>query len=132
MRSILSLHYSLSSSEQDAQHQCDLQRISSASRTSRTVSEHDVEAVDVAEGGRRGLREEGGTVPWVSLYRGADSWDVLALVLGTLGATVSGLVFPSYSLIFGQVRAVGPIVFCVYCDHTRVHLCRCGVTGVDA
>ena len=43
-------------------------------------------------------------VPWLSLYQGVDGPDVLALTLGVLGAFINGLIFPAFSLVFGEVR----------------------------
>ena len=107
MRSILSLHYALSSSSaEDTQQQSHLPHISDTSEVHSTVYQHDNETVHVAACGAKGRLQGGGTVPWVSLYQGADTWDVLALVVGTLGAIVNGLVFPLFSLIFGEVRVI--------------------------
>ena len=113
MRSILSLHYALSSSSaQETQQHSRPRRISDTSKITPKVCQHDKEGVDVAAGGEKGRQEGVGTVPWLSLYQGADSWDVLALVLGTIGAIVNGLVFPVFSLIFGEVRATAPSATC--------------------
>lgn len=43
-------------------------------------------------------------VPYLSLYRGIDGNDSLAMFLGLLGSFVNGLTFPAFSFIFAEVR----------------------------
>lgn len=66
---------------------------------------------DIATGRADKIKEDGGgVVSWLSLYEGADGLDSVALGLGVLGAVGNGLIFPSFSLVFGEVciRAVSP------------------------
>lgn len=44
-------------------------------------------------------------VPYLSLYRGIDGKDTLAISLGLLGSFVNGLTFPAFSFIFAEVRS---------------------------
>jgi hypothetical protein len=59
---------------------------------------------DAAENVANDKKKAEGVVSWLSLYQGADSADVLAIVLGALGAVVNGLVFPAFTFAFGEVR----------------------------
>lgn len=91
----------LGTSAQDTQQQHSRpQHVETASKAHQSVSE---DLVLVDEGDEKG-KGAGSVVPWVSLYRGADCWDLAALALGVVGAVVNGLIFPSFSLIFGEVR----------------------------
>lgn len=42
-------------------------------------------------------------VSWISLYQGADGLDVVALIIGVIGAATNGVVFPLFALVFGEL-----------------------------
>lgn len=43
-------------------------------------------------------------VPYLSLYRGIDGNDYIAIFLGLIGSFVNGLTFPAFSFVFAEVR----------------------------
>lgn len=43
-------------------------------------------------------------VSFLSLFLGADAWDILAISIGIVGALINGAAFPMFAFVFGEVR----------------------------
>lgn len=49
------------------------------------------------------LEEKTKTVPFYKLFSFSDSWDVLLMIVGSIGAIGNGLGFPIMTLLFGDL-----------------------------
>jgi hypothetical protein len=45
-------------------------------------------------------------VPFLSLFRGCDRYDYIAIGIGLFGSLANGFTFPVFGILFGEVRCL--------------------------